>query len=84
MACLVENFALVAVIIFVMCDKTVGQNVYNFTCDLSPQQHDKILQEARNKLEKGDLYDSEVLNLVYDFNTPQLVELMTMGPLNLC
>ena len=41
--------------VLVVCDQTVGQNVYNFTCDLSPEQHDRILQEAINQLQKGDL-----------------------------
>ena len=35
--------------------KTVGENAYNFTCDLSPDVHDNILQKAINQLQKGNL-----------------------------
>ena len=50
-----ERFVFLVLTVFIVCDKTVGQNVYNFTCDLSPDQHDKILQEAVNQLQNGDL-----------------------------
>ena len=49
-----EFFVTIALTMFVVCDKSVnGQDVYNFTCDLSPEQHDRILQEAINQLQKG-------------------------------
>ena len=51
-----KSFVSIVLSVLVVCDtETVGQNVYNFTCDLSPDQHDKILQEAINQLQKGDL-----------------------------
>ena len=30
-----------------------GQNVYNFTCDLTPAKHDQVLQGAIGKLKQG-------------------------------
>ena len=38
-----------------LCDKaTAEQNAYNFMCDRSPQQHDRILRDAIMNLERGD------------------------------
>jgi hypothetical protein len=51
-----ESFVSITLTILVVCDTTAGQNhAYNFTCDLSPEQHDRILQQAVNQLQKGDL-----------------------------
>jgi hypothetical protein len=51
-----ESFVSIIITILVVCDTIAGQNhAYNFTCDLSPEQHDRILQQAINQLQKGDL-----------------------------
>lgn len=39
-----------------LCGKTAAavKNSYNFMCDRSPQQHDRILRDAIMNLERGD------------------------------
>ena len=44
---------LVPLTAFILCGTSTGQSVFNFTCDLSPEEHDKILDEAITKLQKG-------------------------------
>ena len=59
---LLESFVSITLTLLVVCDATVGQNAYNFTCNLSPEQHDRILQQAINQLQKGELLKSIIFS----------------------
>ena len=46
--------ASVLLLIALATSAAAEQTAYNFACDLSPQQHDGILQEAISNLQKGE------------------------------
>ena len=48
------NFTTVLLVV-AFCGFGNSSLVYNFTCDLSPEKHDQVLQEAITKLRRGKL-----------------------------
>ena len=69
-----ESFVSITLTLLVVCDVTAGQNAYNFTCNLSPEQHDRILQQAIDQLQNGDLLIWNLALTVHAwyYDTPEL------------
>ena len=49
------NSITVLLLVAAFCGLGKSGNVFNFTCDLSPEKHDQVLQEAITKLRRGKL-----------------------------